>query len=480
MYFQIPTKNNKHATNNSLFTNYVLKQFTNYDLRFTKKMIYDPNIMNLKICFKNFTILTLVLFLSVGFSLAQTNKSLVPRQEKLLNGLKVLTFSEPNADKVTLKLRIHSGSAFDRQDKEGTMALLGDVLFPNEEAKDFFREDLGGSLEIESTYDYIQITATSSSDQFLTMLETIANAVSNPQIDKENTVKVVSARLEKVKELEKTPAYVADLAVAKRLYGDFPYGRAQTGTSESLQKIDFADLIFARERFLTPDNATLAVIGKIKPELVNRAVRRYFGAWEKSDKKVPATFAQPETPDTKTLLIEMPNVENGLYRTAMMTSSRGDKDFYATKILTEIWRNKFCDDNESEHGKSSFEPHLLYGTYLFKVNLRSRENPLPDKNPPCAIIVLDGGKAIYPPKIMQNDFDSAKNKVIANLNQEMLSVNDSADLWLDVDTYKLESVKNELQKANNVTLADIKRVSENLQKQPIVVVSVKKPELIKE
>ena len=422
--------------------------------------------------FKKITILTLVLFLNVSFSPAQTDKLAAPRREKLLNGLKVLTFSEPNAEKAAVKLRIHSGSAFDRQNKEGTMALLADILFPNQEAKDFFREDLSGSLEIESTYDYIQITATSSPEQFLTMLETVANAVSNLQIDKENTAKVVAARREKVKELEKNPSYVADLAAANRLYGDFPYGRAQNGTSESLQKIDYADLIFARDRFLTPDNATLVITGNIKTDLTNRAVRRYFGAWEKSDKKVPATFAQPEMPDTKTLTIEMPNVENNLYRNVKMTVSRGDKDFYATKILTEIWRDKFCFNDESKSSKSSFEPHLLRGTYVISANLVSNEPPPSGRNP-CLLLLEKDGKTIYPP-ISQSDFDSAKSKIIAELNQKTSNVGNLADLWLDVDTYKLGSVKDDLQKANNVTLTDVQRVAESLQKQPIVTVTVKK------
>ncbi|MEO8073010.1 MAG: pitrilysin family protein [Acidobacteriota bacterium] len=428
--------------------------------------------MNLKNCFKNFTILTLILFLSSGFSLAQTNKLSEPRQEKLLNGLKVLTFSEPNADKVTLKLRIHSGSAFDPQNKEGTMALLGDILFPSEAAKDFFTEDLGGSLEVESTYDYIQITATSNSDKFLTMLETIANAVSKLQIDKETTAKVISARLEKVKEQEKNPSFVADLAAAKRLYGDFPYGRATIGTSESLQKIDYADLIFARQKFLTSDNATLVVIGNVKPDFVNRAARRYFGAWEKSDKKVPATFAQPETPDSKEFSIEMPNVEDDLRRYAIMTPARNDKDFYAAKILTEIWRNQFCYNDESKLGKSSFEPHLLRGTYMISSVISSKELPLMTRNP-CALLLQKDGKTVYPP-ISQNDFDSAKSKVAADLNQKAFSINDSTDLWLDVDTYKLGSVKDEIKKASNVTFEDVQRVSENLQKQAFVNVIVKK------
>ena len=83
------------------------------------------------------------------------------------------------------------------------------------------------------------------------------------------------------------------------------------------------------------------------------------------------------------------------------------------------------------------------------------------------------GKTVYPP-ISQADFDLAKTKVIAELNQQTLSVNDLADLWLDVDTYKLISVKDEIQRANNVNLTDVQRVAENLQKQPIVSVIVKK------
>jgi predicted Zn-dependent peptidase len=212
--------------------------------------------MNYTNNFKKFTILVLFLFQLASASSAQTAKFSEPRQERLLNNLKLLVWNEPKAEKVTVKLRIHSGSAFDPLGKEGVMALLGDALFPNESQREFFTEDLGGSLEVTSNFDYIQINATGNSDQFLTILETLATAVTNPQINKEITAKVVSARLEKVKELEKSPSYTADQAVAKRLFGDFPYGRAQMGTSESLAKIDFADLLFARQRFLTADNAS--------------------------------------------------------------------------------------------------------------------------------------------------------------------------------------------------------------------------------
>ncbi|MCV5785569.1 hypothetical protein OFN20_32300, partial [Escherichia coli] len=64
------------------------------------------------------------------------------------------------------------------------MAILAGTFFPNPGAADFFREDLGGSLEISTTYDFIQITASSRPEEFLTLIESIANAVANPTIDK--------------------------------------------------------------------------------------------------------------------------------------------------------------------------------------------------------------------------------------------------------------------------------------------------------
>jgi zinc protease len=238
------------------------------------------------------------------------------------------------------KLRIHSGSAFDTLGKEGTMAMLADILFPTEAAKEFFTEDLGGSLDVTSNYDYIQITATANNDQFLTMLETLANAVTRVQTDKETTAKVRAAHLEKIRELEKNPAYIADKAVAKRLFGDFPYGRPQMGTSESIAKIDFADLTLAKQRFLTADNATLAIAGNVKPDLAYRAARRFFGAWTQADKKTPATFRQPDAPDTKANVINLPFLENAEVRYAMRGFARNDKDFAASNILIKIMQNR--------------------------------------------------------------------------------------------------------------------------------------------
>lgn len=431
------------------------------------------NVMNF---FKS-TVFLIVLALSfVNFVAGQTVRFAEPRQEKLLNGMKLLVWNQPQAEKATVKLRIHSGAAFDPKDKMGVMALLADILFPTDDARSFFADELEGSLDITANYDYIQITATGKAAEIQAMLETLATAVTSPQITQENFALVKRARIEKVQALEKNPSYVADRAVAKRLFGDFPYGRSAEGTAESLAKIERADLLLARDRFFTGDNATLAVIGNIRPDFVYRATRQLFGGWKKAENKIPATFRLPDAPDTKEFAVELPNADKNSTRAAMVAAARSDKDFYATQVLTAILQKQFCLDNEETFGKSVYQPHLLRGVYIISKNSTNEKGAqsLPVSSGRCRLLAVKDGKFTYP-AITQSDFEATKSALINNFQQKTQTLAELAELWLDVDTYRLTSVKDEMTKLNNVTLADVQRVADNLQKQPAVSVVVKKP-----
>ncbi len=418
--------------------------------------------MNIKNYSKKITILALILFINAGISLSQTTKFPAPRQEKLLNELGFLIWNVPNAEKVSVKLRLHKGSAFDQQDREGTMALLANILFPNQASRDFFEEDLGGSLDITTTYDYIQINATADSDKVLDVLQTLATAVINPQIDKETTEIVRTAQIEKVTQLESDPAYVADQAVAKRLLGTFPYGRPEMGTLESLQKIDFADLIFAKNRFLTSDNATVTVIGNVKTDLIYRAARRYFGGWIKSDGKIPATFRLPDAPE-KNLQILPANKENtSELRFAIRSLARNDKNFHAAAVLQNILGKRL---QKREKGKVSVagKAHLLPGLIMFQMNEWNLGLVKKSGNQIALPVGLDKTVAnLFTEPISTEEFNAAKSELLSKFNNENLS-----EHWLDAETYKLSSFNNDYQAAQNVKLEDVKSVAEKLKTEPV-------------
>ncbi len=385
-----------------------------------------------------------------------------PKQEKLLNGLKVLMWSDAKANDVSVKIRIHAGSAFDPQGKEGVMQLLANNIFPNEAAREFFTEDLGGSLEIVTNYDYIQINASSKPDQFLTMLETIAAAVSNMPIDKEATVKLRDALAAKLAGLEADPSYVADQAVAKRLFGTFPYGRPRFGTPDSLQKIDFADLIDAKQRFLTADNATVAVSGNFDKALGFRAIRRYFGGWLKSDKRVPPTFRQPDEPSSAIIVVEAAQPYAGMFRFAIRGVARNDKELGSSVIFASIVENRLRSRVPESLARAltvSNDYHVLPG------RLTIGFNSIVDDNLRWSIGKTEAsdlvGKLIAEP-ITESEFQNAKNSA-----QAVWAKKSPHSFWLDVDTYKIANAEADARIVANATIADVNSYADRTRKSVI-------------
>ena len=384
-----------------------------------------------------------------------------PKQEKLLNGMKLLIWNDPSAQNVSVKVRVHSGTAFDPQDKEGVMSLLAESFFPNEGTREFYREDLGGDLDVTANYDYIQVNASSKPDQFLTMLESVANAVATPTIDKETTPKLVARRLEKIKELGKDPAYIANLAAVKQLFGTFPYGRPELGTPESVAKINFADVLEAKQRFLGADNATVVISGNIDPALAYRAARRYFGAWLKSDKLVPPTFKQPDAPDTKLVTISSDTGNATTVRFAFRGVARNDRLFPASEVLAVILESRMKENLSGLNASNAYvsnEAHVLPGTVVVALDLAGSE--------PVSGNTIT---ALLARPVTATEFAAAKAAVAES--RKKIAADES---WLDADTYKQPSATAEQKGFDSVALADVQLLAESFAKNPIVAVALTK------
>lgn len=400
----------------------------------------------------------MIAFVAVFALTSAAQRSSAPKVEKLLNGMRVLIWNDPSATNVTVKVRVHSGTAFDPQGKEGVMSLLAESFFPNEGTREFFREDLGGSLEVTANYDYLQVSATSKADQFLTMLESIAAATATPTIDKETTSKLVAGRIEKIKELEKDPSYIADLAAAKRLYGTFPYGRPELGSAESVSRINFADLLEAKQRFLGADNATVAISGNVDAALAYRAARRYFGAWLKSDKIAPSTFKQPESPDTRPLIIPSGTTAGTVVRYALRGVSRNDRLYPASYVLASVLESRLEQNLGELKASNAFvrnEAHVLPGTLFVGMDVANSE-------------AASGNvvSMMLARPVTAEEMAAARSSVLA------LKTSTEDEDWLDADTYNQSSLAQARKAFENVSLADVQLLAESLSKNPVVTVAL--------
>lgn len=380
-----------------------------------------------------------------------------PEQEQLLNGLKVLFWHRPGDSNVLLKVRIKSGAAFDLAGREGSMALLGDALFPDPTTREYVTEQLGGRLEVSTDYDGIEILVSGKASEFERLVELLRGALVTTQLTPDNVARVREARIKQLSEKPRSAAEIADRAIAARLFGNFPYGRSPGGSVESLSKIERADLMLARERFLNADNATLVVIGGVEKLRAMRALRQLIGSWQKGDRTVPATFRQASPPDARVLVLNQAAAVAAEIRLAVRGLARSDRDTAAAALLSQIVRVRWQTAVPVLSSTIvSHEAHTLPGSFVMGA---SAPNGAAPRAMTAAQEIL---QALAQNGPTAAELENARSVMLTEINGQASQPETTAESWLDIDTYKLASANVQASAVSSLTVADLQRVAARL------------------
>jgi zinc protease len=408
-----------------------------------------------------------LVFLMLGlFQPALGQNSAQPQREQLLNGLRLLLWPRPGSQDLVIKLRIHSGAAFDLSGRSGQMALLGDLLFPDRATIEYFTEEMNGRLDVNVDYDSITITMQGKTSELERILELLRNALISTQLTPEVVARMREARIKIVRETTIAPPTLADRAVASRLFGDYPYGRPPGGSVEDLSRVERADLMLARTRFLNSNNATLAIIGDISKPRAMRALRQLLGPWRKSEQIVPQTFRQPVAPDPRVLLINGPTDVAEL-RLAVRGVSRSDPDHYSAKILAKLVQRRWETQMPQLTKRPIFarsESHFLPG--MFVMGAAVDYQSLPEAINSVKKVIDSFTLAPVAPE----EIDRARNEVISDLATRSAKPDALSDPFLDIDTYRLASIEDPVAIMNKLTPMDIQRLATKLLKTPMATV----------
>jgi zinc protease len=383
----------------------------------------------------------------------------VPQREQLLNGLRVLIWPRPGGPDVLVKLRIHSGAAFDLVGKAGEMSLLGDLLFPDHATIEYFTEEMGGRLDVTANYDSITVTMQGRAAQFERIIELLRNALLSTQLTPEIVARVREARIKIARETAISPPTVADRAIAARLFPEFPYGRPSAGSAEDLGRVDRGDLMLARERFLNSNNATLAIVGNLEKPRVMRTLRQMLGPWHKSEQIVPTSFRQPDPPDARTLIISGPADKTAEIRFAVRGLARSDPDAMAAAVLAAIAKHKWEELVPELAKRPVFvrsEAHMLPGIFVMGAAVSS---PAVADTTAAARKVLD---TLIKTPVTPDELGRARSEIEAEMSSQLAKPEGLVDSWLDLDTFHLASIDDQLVALRALSAADIQRVGNRL------------------
>jgi zinc protease len=380
-----------------------------------------------------------------------------PVREQLLNGLKVLFWERPGDPNVFIKLRIESGAAFDLAGKGGTMALLGDVLFPDPVTREYVSEQLGGRLDVSTNHDSIDVTISGRAGELERIVDFLHGALVTPQVTTDNVAKVRESKLKQLSERANSASEIADREIAVRLFGLYPYGHPPAGTVESVAKIERPDLMLARERFLNANEATMVVIGGVDKLRLMRALRQLLGPWQKGTHTVPATFRQPNPPDPRVLIIDQSEAPTAEVRLAVRGLARSDRDAEAASLLALIVRDRLrASSSDLATAFARHEAHDLPGMFVLGASV---PNSVASKALSSAQDVIKSLANTGPTTV---EFERARQEMLAELARQGAQEDlreATAATWLSAEIYKLTPQPNQIR---SLTLANIQRVAGKL------------------
>jgi zinc protease len=111
-------------------------------------------------------------------------------------------------------------------------------------------------------------------------LDLIAGAVTKPRAGEESFRERRNALLDEIEDVETSDPRALGRVLAEAAFGPgHPYARSVVGTLASLRPMGIEDAVARQQQILSPDGATLLVVGDVSAPAILAAARKAFGTW---------------------------------------------------------------------------------------------------------------------------------------------------------------------------------------------------------
>lgn len=261
---------------------------------------------------------------------------------ELPNGLKIVVLEQHELPLVDVMLQIRAGGETDPAGKMGMAALAAAMLSEGTTNRTALRiadqaAFLGIQLNASSGWEQSTVslhTPTAQLDSALALFGDVALRPSFPAPDLERVRKIRLTALQQLR--DRAPA-IADRAFASAVFGaQHPYGRPLAGTEVSIASITRDDVQRFYTTYYRPNNATLLVVGDVRPDDVERRARELFGTWARGTVPMAPTATPSGARGTRVVIVDKPGAEQTSFRLGGIGAPRSTSDYFPLQVMNTV------------------------------------------------------------------------------------------------------------------------------------------------
>lgn len=235
------------------------------------------------------------------------------KQFELSNGIPVYLVERDTLPAVNIGISFDAGFAADTAGMPGLASFTADML--NEGTAKYSaieiaaeEERLGANINTGAGNDTHTVSLSALSANLNESLALYAEVVRRPSFPERELQIRRSARLSNISQIKTNPAGLAFRLAPKVMYGEgHPYGMPSGGTEDSLKAIKREHLQAFYNKWITPANARIVVVGDTDQAQITGLLERHFGSWRSSAAKPQKSLPVVANPAKSTIyLVDFP------------------------------------------------------------------------------------------------------------------------------------------------------------------------------
>ena len=220
----------------------------------------------------------------------------------LPNGLQVLVAPSNASDLVTMDVWVGAGTRRETAETNGVAHFMEHLIFKGTPTRkpgdiDAAIEDLGGSLNAATSYDWAHFYGAVGAEDAPAALAVLADAIQNAEMRQEDIDAEKPVILSEMAREAGSATSRVERNFDELCFPTHPYGRPLLGTAHTVSEMPRKTVLDFYHTYYAPGNATLVLAGKLTPDEGLALATKDFGSWP--SRAVPEDKVLPEAPQTE-------------------------------------------------------------------------------------------------------------------------------------------------------------------------------------
>jgi len=267
-------------------------------------------------------------------------------ERTLDNGLKIVVLENDELPFVNVMLGMDYGAWADPEDAPGLASVAAPMLTRGTADYDYktLTDELDTyavSIGADVGMDSMSIRSSALSNQTDRLMRLTAEVVRRPTFPAKELKKSIEQTRTGLAISARSPDWLADRELRKRMFGTHPYARIPEAQAHELDAMTSEKIATWWGAHARPETSVLYVAGAIKSDDAFALAETYFGDWKAKGTAPKHEVAAPPKPaKTKIYLVNRSGNQSQI-RVGQPGITRGHADYVTTRVLSDVFGGGF-------------------------------------------------------------------------------------------------------------------------------------------